>query len=78
MKKIGNTEKLMAQMAKLILPQIRDDEFTLNDFRAKFKIPQSTARLLLIAQVEQGILKSRKVCHKGKVTNAYSDAKSKP
>jgi hypothetical protein len=78
MKKIGNTEKLMAQMAKLILPQIRDDEFTLNDFRTKFKMPQSTARLLLIAQVEQGILKSRKVCHKGKVTNAYSDAKSKP
>ena len=78
MKKIGNTEKLMAQMAKLILPEIRSDEFTTNDFRAKFKLPQSTARLLLLNQVEQGILKSRKVCHKGKVTNAYSDAKSKP
>jgi len=78
MKKIGNTEKLMAQMAKLILPEIRSDEFTTNDFRIKFKLPRSTARLLLITQVEQGILKSRKVCYKGKVTNAYSDAKSKP
>jgi DNA-binding IclR family transcriptional regulator len=78
MKKIGNTEKLMEQMAKLTLPEIRSDEFTLQDFRAKFKMPQSTARLLLTTQVEQGILKSRKVCHKGKVTNAYSDAKSKP
>lgn len=78
MKKIGNAEKLMAQMGELVLPQIRSDEFTVQDFRAKFKLSQSTARLLLLNQVEQGILKSRKVCHKGKMTNAYSDAKSKP
>jgi len=42
MKKIGNAEKLMTQMAELVTPKIRDDEFTASDFIEKFKMPART------------------------------------
>jgi hypothetical protein len=76
MKKIGNAEKLMMQMAELVTPKIRDDEFTASDFIEKFKMPARTARQFLQDQVKKGVLKMRKVSHNGKANNAYSDAKS--
>jgi Fic family protein len=76
MKKIGNAEKLMMQMAELVTPKIRDDEFTASDFIEKFNMPARTARQFLQEQVNKGILKSRKISHNGKMNNAYSDAKS--
>jgi Fic family protein len=76
MKKIGNAEKLMMQMAELVTPKIRDDEFTCDDFIKKTNMPARTARQFLQEQVKKGILKSRKVSHNGKANNAYSDAKS--
>jgi hypothetical protein len=75
MKKIGNLDKLMSDIGALISPTIREDEFTLVDFRDKFKINERTARNLLQSQVESGILKSRKVLVNGKYRNAYSDGK---
>jgi Fic family protein len=77
MKKIGNAEKLMVQMAELVTPKIRDDEFTASDFIKKFNMPERTARQFLQDQVKKGILKMRKISHNGKMNNAYSDAKSK-
>jgi Fic family protein len=76
MKKIGNAEKLMMQMAELVTPKIRDDEFTSNDFIEKTKMPARTARQFLQDQVNKGILKSRKINNNGVISNAYSDAKS--
>ena len=78
MKKIGNLDKLMSDIGALIAPAIREDEFTVADFRTKFKIPDRTARSLLESQKDSGILKSRKVLINGKYCNAYSDGKSKP
>jgi hypothetical protein len=75
MKKIGNLDKLMSDIGALISPSIREDEFTLVDFRDKFKINERTARSLLQRQVECGILKLRKVLINGKYRNAYSDGK---
>jgi hypothetical protein len=75
MKKIGNLDKLMSDIGALIAPTIRDDEFTLSDFRMKFKINERTARALLKSQTEQGVLKARKVLINGKFWNAYSDSK---
>jgi Fic family protein len=77
MKKIGNAEKLMMQMAELVTPKIRDDEFTSNDFIEKTKMPPRTARQFLQDQVKKGVLKSRKINNNGVISNAYSDAKSK-
>jgi pyridoxal/pyridoxine/pyridoxamine kinase len=76
MKKIGNAEKLMMQMAELVTPKIRDDEFTSDDFIKKTNMASRTARQFLQDQVKKGVLKSRKVSHNGKANNAYSDAKS--
>ena len=76
MKKIGNAEKLMMQMAELVTPKIRDDEFTSDDFIKKTNMPARTARQFLQEQVNKGVLKSRKISHNGKMNNAYSDAKS--
>jgi hypothetical protein len=78
MKKIGNLDKLMSDIGALIAPTIREDEFTIVDFRTKFQIPDRTARSLLQAQVDSGVLKLRKVLIRGKYVNAYSDGKSKP
>jgi hypothetical protein len=75
MKKIGNLDKLMSDIGALISPSIREDEFTLVDFRDKFKINERTARNLLQSQVERGALKLRKVLINGKCRNAYSDGK---
>lgn len=75
MKKIGNLDKLMSDISSLIAPTIREDEFTVADFRSKFKIPERTARSLLESQKDSGILKSRKVLVNGKYCNAYSDGK---
>jgi Fic family protein len=74
MKKIGNAEKLMMQMAELVTPKIRDDEFTSDDFIKKTNMPERTARQFLQEQVKKGILKMRKVSHNGKANNAYSAA----
>jgi DNA integrity scanning protein DisA with diadenylate cyclase activity len=74
MKKIGNAEKLMMQMAELVTPKIRDDEFTSNDFIEKTNMAPRTARQFLQDQVNKGVLKSRKINHNGVISNAYSDA----
>jgi Fic family protein len=76
MKKIGNAEKLMAQMAELVTPKIRVDEFTSNDFIKMTNMPARTARQFLQDQVKKGILKSRKISHNGVISNAYSNANS--
>ena len=78
MKKIGNAERLMAQMGELITTKIRPDEFTSEDFCEKYKMNPRTARDFLSKQVKKGILKIRKISHNGKYTNAYSDAAGKP
>lgn len=78
MKKIGNAEKLMAQMGELMTTKIRPDEFTSEDFCAKYKMNPRTAQDFLSKQVKKGILKVRKISHKGKSANAYSDASGKP
>ena len=78
MKKIGNAEKLMQQMGELMTTKIRPDEFTIEDFCAKFKMNPRTAQDFLSKQVKKGILKMRKISHNGKSANAYSDATGKP
>jgi hypothetical protein len=78
MKRIGNAEKLMAQMGELMTTKIRPDEFTIEDFSAKYKMNPRTAQDFLSKQVKKGILKMRKISHKGKSANAYSDATGKP
>jgi Fic family protein len=77
MKKIGNAERLMAQMGELITTKIRPDEFTSEDFYEKYKMHPRTARDFLSKQVKKGILKMRKISHNGKPANAYSDAAGK-
>jgi len=77
MKKIGNAERLMAQMGELMTTKIRPDEFTIEDFSAKFKMNHRTTQDFLSRQVKKGILKMRKISHKGKSANAYSDAAGK-
>jgi hypothetical protein len=74
MKKIGNAEKLMAQMGELMTTKIRPDEFTSEEFCAKYKMNPRTAQDFLSKQVKKGILKMRKISHNGKSANAYSDA----
>ena len=78
MKKIGNAERLMAQMGELVITKIRPDEFTSEDFCAKYKMHSRTARDFLSKQVKKGVLKMRKISHNGHSTNAYSDAAGKP
>ena len=78
MKKIGNAERLMAQMGELMTTKIRTDEFTIEEFCAKFKMNPRTAQVFLSKQVKKGILKMRKISHNGKSANAYSDASGKP
>jgi hypothetical protein len=78
MKKIGNAEKLMAQMGELVITKIRPDEFTSEDFYEKYKMHPRTARDFLSKQVKKGVLKMRKISHNGHSTNAYSDAAGKP
>jgi hypothetical protein len=77
MKKIGTAENLMAQMGELVITKIRPDEFTSEDFCAKYKMHPRTARDFLSNQVKKGILKMRKISHNGKPANAYSDATGK-
>jgi hypothetical protein len=77
MKKIGNAEKLMAQMGELMATKIRPDEFTAEQFCAKYKMNPRTAQDFLSKQVKKGILKVRKISHNGKSANAYSDATGK-
>lgn len=77
MKKIGNLDKLMAEIANLIEDKIRDDEFTLAEFINKFNISIARARTVLGQQVKDGVLKKRKTVHEGRLTNVYSDAKPK-
>ena len=55
MKKIGNAEKLMQQMGELMTTKIRPDEFTIEDFCAKFKMNPRTAQDFLSKQVKKGI-----------------------
>ena len=78
MKKIGNAEKLMAQMGELITTKIQPHEFTSEDFYEKYKMHPRTAQDFLSKQVKKGILKMRKISHNGHSTNAYSDAAGKP
>jgi hypothetical protein len=78
MKKIGNAEKLMAQMGELMTTKIRPDEFTSEEFCAKYKMNPRTAQDFLSKQVKKGVLKMRKISHNGKSANAYSDATGKP
>lgn len=77
MKKIGNAEKLMQQMGELMTTKIRPDEFTTEEFCTKYKMNPRTAQDFLSKQVKKGILKIRKISHKGKSANAYSHAASK-
>ena len=77
MKKIGNAERLMAQMGELITTKIQPHEFTSEDFYEKYKMHPRTARDFLSKQVKNGILKIRKISHNGKSTNAYSGAAGK-
>ena len=77
MKKIGNAEKLMAQMGELMTTKIRPDEFTTEEFCAKYKMNPRTAQNFLSKQVKKGVLKMRKISHNGKSANAYSDATGK-
>jgi hypothetical protein len=77
MKKIGNAEKLMAQMSELMTTKIKADEFTIEEFCKKYKMNPRTAQDFLSKQVKKGILKMRKISHNGKSANAYSDAASK-
>jgi len=74
MKKIGNAEKLMAQMGELMTTKIRPDEFTSEEFCKKHNLNSRTAQDFLSKQVKKGILKMRKISHNGKSANAYSDA----
>jgi hypothetical protein len=78
MKKIGNAEKLMAQMGELMTTKIRPDEFTSEQFCKKYNMNPRTAQDFLSKQVKKGILKVRKISHNGKSANAYSDAAGKP
>lgn len=77
MKRIGNAEKLMAQMGELMTTKIRADEFTAEQFCTKYKMNPRTAQDFLSKQVKKGILKMRKISHNGKQCNAYSDATGK-
>ena len=72
MKKIGNIDKVMADMGALIGATIKEDEFTINDFIEKYNIPSRTARSLLEKQVKLGVLNSRKVLINRNYHNAYS------
>ena len=52
MKKIGNAEKLMAQMGELMTTKIRPDEFTTEEFCSKYKMNPRTAQDFLSKQVK--------------------------
>lgn len=77
MKKIGNLDKLMADMAKLIPVTKKENEFTVEEFVLKYDIDVTVARRLLNQQVKQKVLKMRKIMHQGRRTNAYSDYNDK-
>ena len=77
MKKIGNLDKLMADIAKLAPATKKDNEFTVEEFVLKHNIDTTTARRLLNQQVKQKVLKMRKIMHHGRTTNAYSDYNDK-
>jgi len=81
MKKIGNAEKLMMQMANLVTPKLRDDEFTAEQYIEKSKklglyTTYDSSRGELKKLVKNGELKIRKIKLNGKQCNAYSAAKS--
>lgn len=75
MKKIGNADKLMAQIANLMEAKIKDDEFTLAEFMSKHDVTIASARTLLAKLVSNGVLKKRKITHEGRLTNVYSENK---
>jgi hypothetical protein len=82
MKKIGNAEKLMMQMADLVMPKLRDDEFTTEQYIEKSKklglyTTYDSSRGELKKLVKNGELKSRKIKLNGKQCNAYSHATGK-
>jgi hypothetical protein len=82
MKKIGNAEKLMMQMADLVMPKLRDDEFTTEQYIEKSKklglyTTYDSSRGELKKLVKNGELKIRKIKLNGKQCNAYSDATGK-
>jgi response regulator of citrate/malate metabolism len=77
MKKIGNLDKLMADIAKLAPATKNENEFTVEEFVLKHNIDTTTSRRLLNQQVKQKALKMRKIMHQGRMTNAYSDYNDK-
>jgi hypothetical protein len=83
MKTIGNKASVMSALESALaaIPdkQIREDEFTRDEWIAKMrergdKRSFDGLRGALLALVKQGVFKSRKVCVSGKECNAYSKA----
>ena len=77
MKKIGKIEAMMAALESAVSMEIREDEFTLDEFHDLLKkegkiIQRKTASEHLRRFVSNGQLKARKVNRNGKIHNVYS------
>lgn len=76
-----NKDAILAEIIEYTSPAtIAEDEFTINDYRAKLPLPRptrETVRARLATLVEQGLLESRKVLKDAKWHVAYRRVEEK-